>query len=506
MPAPQRAQPGSRWQSGWRSLIPVAVLALIPVSILALIAGAILALASAPSMAQDFESGVSTAPSAKLSTAPSPEYGAPALPKPEALFPDLFGLGATLRNHGVAVLLDNTNEFDGAVSGRHTGASNAGQYALEIDTDWDILAGIRGLQTHAVAVGRYGIPASRMFGDNLEPSQEIYGAGGNVAIHLVFAYAEETLAHGHFNLAFGRMPSLNDFSASPLYCNFQNNSLCGNPKASSDDTANSSYPDASWAVRLRVRPISQIYVQSGIYFSEKNIYNVTDGYRSGFRFSGAQINGEYFPVEIGWEPSFGPDKLPGHYKIGFGYDNGNHNDNYFDSNGAPFALTGLAPRVDHGQTQSWFLVDQMLVRQGPGGSDGVIALAGFYHNDPSVALRADEYFIAGLDRGFWKARPFDTIGVLFSYNTVSGKLGKTEALQQELGLPITGQGGSASPFYNDSTPGVQTHTMDLEVNYQIHVFRGVTFAPDFQYYFRPNAQSNLPDAALIGFKSHIELF
>ena len=48
--------------------------------------------------------------------------------------------------------------------------------------------------------------------------------------------------------------------------------------------------------------------------------------------------------------------------------------------------------------------------------------------------------------------------------------------------------------------------MDIELNYQIHVYRGVTFAPDFQYFIRPNAQKNLPDAALFGFKSHIELF
>ncbi len=47
---------------------------------------------------------------------------------------------------------------------------------------------------------------------------------------------------------------------------------------------------------------------------------------------------------------------------------------------------------------------------------------------------------------------------------------------------------------------------NVELNYQIHVFRGVTFAPDFQYFIRPNGQANLPDAALIGFKTHIQLF
>ena len=465
-----------------------------------LVAGALLGLASGPAFAQTADTGQGTFASSKLSNAPASNFGAPPLPKPEALIPEV---NEALAKYGAAVLLDNINEFDGAVSGAHTGAADAGQYGLEWDQDWDVLAGLHGFQTHAVVVGRYGIPASRIFGDNIEPSQEIYGAGGNVAVHLVFAYAEETLAHGRFNIAAGRIPSLNDFSASPLYCNFQNNSICGNPKASSDNVVNSSYPDSNWALRLRVRPVSQVYVQWGIFFTESNIYNYAKGYRTGFHFDSSYINGEYFPVEIGWEPSFGVDKMPGHYKIGFGYDNNNHPDDYYDINGAAFAQTGLAPRMRKGGTQEWLLVDQMLVRQGPSATDGIIGLAGFYHNDPRYSTRADEYYAAGLDRGFWKARPLDTIGLLFSYNTVSGKLGKTEALQQELGLPITGTG---TTFYDDSTPGVQTHSIIIEANYAIHVFRGVTFAPDFQYFFRPNAQGNLPDAALIGFKSHIELF
>ena len=125
------------------------------------------------------------------------------------------------------------------------------------------------------------------------------------------------------------------------------------------------------------------------------------------------------------------------------------------------------------------------------------------HAKPFSVVEPVEIVIAALDRDFWKARPFDTIGVAFSYLSVPNSLTKTEELQQELGQTITGTGGQ---FYDGSLPGIQTHTMNIEANYQIHVFRGVTFAPDFQYYFRPNAQGNLHDAALLGFKSHIELF
>ena len=437
------------------------------------------------------------------SQAVSNPNGVPPLPVPPALLPNIFGLGTTLRDHGVAVLLDNTNEFTGIISGPREGAANAGQYGFETDVNWETLAGLGGFSTHTVIVGRYGTPASRIFGDNINPSSEIYGAGGNVVAHLVYAYGEESLAGGKFDVTAGRIPLLNDFLASPLYCNFQNNAFCGNPKESSANTALSSYPDATWAFRVRVRPLTPFYLQSGIYFSESDIYTYP-AFRSGFKFDSSYISGEAFPVEAGWEPSFGSQHLPGHYKIGFVYDNNNHADQLYDANGVPFAISGLPPRMRKGSTTSYVLADQMLVRNGEGADNGLVTFGGYVHNDPNVISREDQFEIAAIDRGFWKLRPHDAVGVAFDYQTISGDTTRSEELMEELGTltpPLPGEIPVA-----DQVTGVQTHALVLEANYQINVFRGVTFAPDFQYFFRPNAQGNLPDAALIGFKSHIELF
>ena len=450
---------------------------------------AMLSFAAMPAFAQ-LDTGTGTFASSKINITPNSDFGAPPLPKPEALVPQVNDY---LQHYGTALLLDNTNEFLGVVSGPHQGSTNTGQYALEWDQDWNILAGIPGLQTHAIAVGRYGNLAGNLFGDNgFNQSQEIYGAGGNVAVHLVFFYAEETLAHGRVNIAAGRAPMENDFDSNPLNCNFMNNSLCGNPKGVTDNTANASYPDAQWFTRFRVRPVSNIYVQSGIYFTENNTYSATNGYRSGFHLDSSHIDGEAFPIEAGYEPTFGRDKLPGHYKIGAMYENTNHD---------TWELPTLPPQSRKGGTQAWAQFDQMLVRQGPGATDGIIVTGDYVHNDPRYSLRADQFILAGIDRDFWKARPLDTIGVLFAYQTVSGQLGKVQGEEEELGLPITGSFGGVP-----NAAGIQTHSINLEVNYQIHVFRGVTFAPDFQYFIRPNAEAQLPSAALIGFKSHIELF
>ena len=454
-----------------------------------LTAGAVIALGSGPAFAQ-LDSGSGLVASSKVSNVPAPNFGMPPLPAPQALVPQV---NQFLSNYGTAVLLDNVNEFAGIISGPHQESGNAGQYGLEWDQDWYKLAGIPGLETHSIAVGRYGINVGPNFGDTLDQTQEIYGAGGNVAIHLVFFYAEETLAHGRVNVAAGRFPMENDFDSNPLNCNFMNNSLCGNAKGITDNSANASYPDAQWAIRPRIRPIPQLYIQTGIFFTENNTYSATNGYRSGFHIDGSHINGEAFPVEIGYEPKIGPDAMPGHYKVGFMFENRSH---------STWELPGAAPEVRKGGSQEWLQFDQMLVRQGPGATDGIIVIGNANHNDPRYSVRDYQLNLAAIDRDFWKARPLDTIGVLFNYQTVSDRLSKIQSEEVEFGLPISGGDFGTFP----GAAGVQNHVFNVELNYQIHVFRGVTFAPDFQYFIRPNGEGSLPDAAVVGFKTHIQLF
>lgn len=433
--------------------------------------------------AQNINGGVAIGPSQSLN-APAelpPETG-------EHLLGDWGGIRPWLANQGVTILLDDIIELSGNPSGgTRQGTTVAGQVGFEADVDWNKLAGVPGLSTHLVTVGRHGTPDSTLFGDHLNPSQEIYGSGGNVVVHLVYAYAEESLAGGRVDIAAGRMPVLNDFSASPLYCNFMNNSLCGNPKLlPSADIGISSYPDSVWGGRIRVRPTPDTYVQTGAYEVNQGLY--TDQYfRTGFKLDTSRDSGAEIPLEVAYEPVMGPDKMTGHYKLGFAYDTST-NRKYLDTRGA--YLNGV--RGTGNKTEFWALADQMVSRNGPGNTDGVILLAGYAHSDPSLSNYSDQVFAGVLDRGFWSARPQDTVGLLFSYTSISGALGKEQALDQEFGLPIAG-GATA----------VQTHSEVLEVNYDIHVFRGVNFEPDFQYFFRPNAVGNIKDAAVFGFKSHI---
>ena len=413
-------------------------------------------------------------------------------PASEHFFGNWGGIQDSLLRQGIGIRIDALTEFAANVSGgTHEASSFANQASFNADINWERLADLTGFSSHLTIVDRSGSNTSHSFGDNLLPAQEIYGAGGDVALHLVSVFGQETLFDRRLDIAAGRMNVENDFASSPLYCNYLNNALCGDPKSlPGGDIGHSAYPEGVWAARVRVRPRPDFYVAAGVYEVNQGLY--TDQYfRSGFQLGTSHDSGVYLPIEFGWEPSFGPDNLLGHYKLGFGYDtSAGHQDfaNALATNGVP----GYRLYSHAGNTQVWALADQMLVRNGPNNDEGLIALAGIIKNDPNNTVYADQYFVGLLDHGFWRARPQDSIAFLFTYVCASDRLAKVEAIEQSLGLP----------FANGAT-GIQSHEMLLEVNYRIHVTDGVRIRPDFQYVIRPNAQSNLRDAAVFGFRAYV---
>jgi porin len=410
-------------------------------------------------------------------------------PQVEHLFGDLGGVRSNLESRGIYLRLNAVAEFAGNVSGGlQQGATSANQIGFSADVDWQRLAGVTGFSTHLIVVNRSGANTSHLFGDNVTPVQEVFGAGGDVAVHLVSAYAEESLLEGRLDLAAGWMNVENDFASSPLYCNYMNNGLCGDPKAlPGGDIGHSAFPDAVWAGRIRVRPTPETYLAVGVYEVNQDLYSNPD--RSGFQFGVPRDSGVYVPVQLGYEPKFGSDHLPGHYVVGFGYDSSR----FKSFSSALPASAGVPATTRAGNTQVWVLADQMLVRNGSGDQDGIIALGGFVDNNADNSSYAQQYFAGLLDRGFWHARPEDGVAVLFSYFAMSGPLGKIQAVEQSLGLPIS-----------NAATGIQTNEIVLEANYNIHVYRGLDFRPDFQYIIRPNAQSDIHNAAVLGFKATVE--
>lgn len=467
------------------------------------------ALSPSFSAAQTLEDTTVSELSKRVSMRPPKNAGygpvVPPFKTPEAVFTDPWGSMSWLRKRGVTITMDNTNEFTymaneptKSVGHYRKGGSNAGQVNTAIHLNWEKLIGLKGFATHTIFTSRYGTTANRMAGDWLGHSSEIYGGGGNVVVHLVMMYGEETLLGGRLNLAAGRMTEMTDFSSSPLFCNFQNNSMCGRPKAVSSNQYIAAYPAAEWAFRMRSRPTHSTYFQAGVYGADQGIYAVQQ-HRSGFHWNYTNMVGLLFPMEVGWEPKFGAKhNLDGHYKIGGHLIVAPNPDTFYDVNGMPLAMTGKTA-YNHNKTYTlWAEADQKLwLYPSSGKKGGTTLMTGFVYNNPKTDLRNFEAYLGTVNRGFIPGRPYDSWNFIVSYVRISPWVTRTDRIYLAR--------GKASKLPNHAT-GVQKDAFILETNYQIHVMRGVVFAPDTELYIHPNGQHNLKNAIYVGFKAHVQFF
>ena len=426
---------------------------------------------------------------------PNLEESTPKIPPPQPapdnthLFGDWNGLRSYLNKLGIDFNLDYTTESAGNVTGGlRKGVDYADQIGFQLDIDWDKLAGITGFSTHLNIVHRSGRNLSSDYiGDNVIQAQEIYGAGFGTALRDVWLYGEEKGFNDRLDFVFGRVFPGMDFAASPLYCNFMTLTICGHPRALTQEQGFIDWPLSTWGGRVKARPTQATYVMFGVYASEP----FPAGGPTGWNWSTNQVTGAYYAVELGWEPEFGPARLSGHYKIGFAYDTSAFPDNLEDSNGQPFVLSGLPPREQHGRGQFWVTFDQMLLRNGPGPNEGLTVLAAYAHDDGDNSLYQHFIWAGLLYSGFWRDRPHDQIGLGITYYKIAPSLTQTETLEQEFDL---------APTY---VYGVQTHAMVFELNYQFSVYRGVTLQPEMEYFLRPGGVSGVPSALVLGLKTHV---
>ncbi len=406
------------------------------------------------------------------------------------LFGDWDGARTWLEDHGIGVDLDWLTENAGNITGgRRQGFDFAGQVGFEVDLDLQKLIHLDGAAFHSMIVNGNGRNLSNDYiGDDLATVQEIYGGRGNVVARMVYAYYEQALAHDRIDVVAGWLPVGTYFASSPIYCDFVNVLFCGNPHPLPNYPGEADWPDASFGGQVRLLPIRQLYLMFGLY-SVDTSYGNGGGGISGWAWADPHKSGVSIPVEIGWVPHLGRDRLVGHYKLGYDHDTHHYADVLASADGS---ATG------HGRDMYYALADQMLVRQGPGDTDGVIVFAGYTHASDRVSPLTTQAFAGLISTGSAWHRPADTLGIAYHWIEMSGAFTRAEELAQLTGasLPITIDG--FGPAY-----GPQNTEQVVELNYAASVIRGVTLIPDFQYIIRPGATTAIPDAAVLGFRTNI---
>ncbi|MGY8604682.1 carbohydrate porin [Gluconobacter cerinus] len=404
-------------------------------------------------------------------------------------FGDWGGIQPWLVNHGIHLLAAVNEEFAGNVTGGKDHAySDTGQVGVEVDIDWDKMAGIKNFWTHTLIVNGHGQNVSRMFGDSIAPVQEIYGARGNVVAHLVSMYGEASFYHNRIDISAGWIPVGSFFAASPLFCDFMNVAVCGNPAPNKYTEGNRDWPSGNLAAIARVMPTANTYIMGGLFAVSPHAYN---GGISGWSWAQSGLGKFSTPVEIGWIPRFGKNHLVGHYELGYSYDNSRYLNLYEDIHGNSWQQTGLPRRYEAGRNSAWLIMDQMLMRNGPGDTNGLILMAGAMYSDGKTVAMRDHTWVGMIDTGKAWGRPLDTVGAMWQHFDMS----TTAALQQEsskqLNLPY--QDNQWGTVY-----GPQSHENVYELFYSAHVARAMAIQPDFQYIQRPSATTTFRDAAVLG--------
>ena len=163
--------------------------------------------------------------------------------------------------------------------------------------------------------------------------------------------------------------------------------FCGNPHPLPVYPGEPDWPAATWGGNARVYVLPTVYVMGGLFQVNPNF-----GGNSGWFWFEHGTTGLSVPLEVGWTPSFGPDQLVGHYKVGFDEDTSTYPDLFVSTNGLPIALSGLPGQPHNGRRMYYVLVDQMLVRTGKGDTDGLIAFGGFVHADADVSPLENQVF------------------------------------------------------------------------------------------------------------------
>lgn len=408
------------------------------------------------------------------------------VPELDRLLGSLGGWRQRLSDYGFDFTLTYMAEgMSNAVGGRRQGFDYSHQVVMGTDFDLEKMFGLKGLSFHMLGVQRAGRSVATDYLEKtglIQPQQD-YGAGGNVLYKLVYMYFEESLLNKKLVVDVGRMPANIKFGTSYFGCYALNSIICAHPTAISVSSKWRSWPFSQWGAMARFNPGYHLYAQAGVFEA-----SATEGGQAGFNFSFAPL-GYVIPVELGWEPALGKDKLTGHYKIGGYFDTSDHPDPFTAVDGSPILISHKPARIEH-QRGAWYVgADQMVWRFGPAKDQGLIlfGLAGW--NEGSSLAGQTQYTAGIISQGMFPSRITDAVSLFWTWQSVNRKITRLQELEYDLGYPL--KNGVTLP---------QSNFQVLELTYTAFLTRGLKLLPDLQYIVHPDATRSYPNALEAGFR------
>ncbi len=344
------------------------------------------------------------------------------------------------------------------VGGEKKGVQYAGLLNAYLKFDLEKLLSIK--RTKFIISGSWASGRSLSEEDigNFFTASEVF-SGRTVRLYQLFLESE--LMENVLRAAVGRMAVGDEFATSPLFYNYVNTSIDGNPiSIPINDEGFLIIPDAGWAVRLHANPIKEIYLKAGIYNSNPDVGSDRHGVDFSFR------KGVILISEVGYlhNQNKSSEGFPGRYTFGAFYDT-----KKFDE------LSNKSEK-EKGNYGLYWIVEQMIYRETAQDDQGLTPWAALTIS-PDENINTFPFFVSGgfVYRGLLPNRNDDNAAFGFAYGSISDEL---EDKDYELMLELT--------YIIQATPWLQIQ-------------------PDVQWIVHPGGSSDIPNAVVVGAQLAVDI-
>ncbi len=407
---------------------------------------------------------------------------------PTSLPPGTFDL-----SNGLTFLANYTSESAGnPIGGIRQGVRYADQFFLGADADLGKLAGVSGAFLHVIGTLRDGHSLTNDLIGNSISVQEIYGGGQTY--RLTYLSYEQKLFDDRVDIEIGHIPGQTAFLASPFYCNFQNNSVCGSPNVAFADTNFTYFPAPTWGGVLKTQLTDRYFFNVGAYEVAPDSTLRTD---HGVDFL-EPATGFNVPFELGYATTFKNDPYPRHYGVGAIIDQSTYADAVVDQQGGQRVFTGLSGAQRFGRTAAYQRFDQTLYRPDMASPRGLSVFALAIEGTGGRQVEDYEAELGAVYLGPFASRPLDSLDFVVSTQHYS-----------DLGVAGIRSSRIAQGL---STSDIDRQETFFELNYGIQVAPYARLTPNIQYVLDPDQlrypdrPKPIPDALVIGAKLSIDLF
>lgn len=371
----------------------------------------------------------------------------------------------------VSYVSESSTAVDGASGTRYTG-----QFEVGATFDLGKLGLLDGGKFNIVFNNREGADLSTDRIHNLFRVQEVFGA--NKDARLVYLTYEQTFSHGRIAVLAGRTNLGEDFAYSKLFCNFQQNGLCGRPRSLVTNGAFSNYPLSVWGGRIKVKPFAgDSYIQTGVYEVNPDLAN-----RDGFNFAIRNDSGAVIPIEFDWVSGSEARGTLGNVKLGGYYDTSRVNDLVRGMNGLPFAQTGATALSHRGRATGYVMLDRAVARLGGDAKRPITLLVGATVAQSDRSFFDHFWYGAAVIKGPLASRLHDTLGVLVLSGHVSAGQAETERLE------------TMAPQHTETV---------VETNYNLQLASWLHVTPGVQYIFDPNGEPKRANVTVLNIKTQL---